>query len=844
MRITQINQRQDNFVEGISQQAAIKRTRNQLEDCVNFWPSPMEGLIKRPPLMTPGAPCSNLSSDLSKIWFGTQTNDDYDKYQAFFYANGLNEPVLLEVMWHEVYTSGTDQVYCHFTNLATGQKAFTTVSRTANQTYASTRPRMKMYSYLDTVFLWFPSEICELKTETEVLGAKNYIQVHIKQGNYGRTYKIVINGVTVSSYETPDGSETAHVTSITTEHIAQQLYNNLDLSSLTAGEKEIEGSVVSIGTTSAISSCTVTDGIGGTGVDCWLNCKVEKITDLINPNNRLTHTSYWAVTNEYDDTIYFHAVGGAWQEKAIVNYKLPTDHECMPFVLKFGDTVSSSIMTPEDFTCGDADTNPVPTFGDGTRSIKDMCIYRNRLAILTDDTICLSASGDIFNFNRGSISTLSDSDPIDLNVTGDLPCESMTVMGDDLIIMTPSQQFRCTAGQNVLTPTSARVSELSRYDSKVDTSGIEVLGRKIYYLNEESGFSNLKEYYNLGDVSDVYDELSLSQAVERLVPAGVKVIAGSPSEHCLLMSTGDNNVYVYNYLYNSQGQRIQSAWTRWELPKFVHVTAMMFHDSRLWISYCIADDTSPATAGTYAYRIAYMDFSGSNVPDIADSTITDAPTEDYYRVYLDYKLYDLGVSDYDLTATWDDDKLAYKIQFFGDYYVDWSVPGLIKNFYDGKVNVYYKGKCYYDVDLVNGGYIDGPQTDDSPLSSLIIGLPLTSTVIMSPLTYKTTDDSGGIKTEPGKFVIRDITLNTVDSGEYTISVDNSYQIRDYKHRLRMLGQRGLLLSDPPIDSKPTTAPVRATADDTTITITSDSMQPVNIVSADWGGRYTDKRFFR
>ena len=47
--------------------------------------------------------------------------------------------------------------------------------------------------------------------------------INIKSGQYGRTYKVNINGSTVASFTTPDGSDKSHTTQIATDYIVSQL---------------------------------------------------------------------------------------------------------------------------------------------------------------------------------------------------------------------------------------------------------------------------------------------------------------------------------------------------------------------------------------------------------------------------------------------------------------------------------------------------------------------------------------------------------------------------------------------------------------------------------------------
>jgi len=98
-----INTSIPNFIGGVSQQPASIRKNNEAEDIVNAFPSPVEGLIKRPPAeyvtnLFAGIPGSTPpANQANKFWFDNPTNsiffhlierDDKEKYLLYISNSG------------------------------------------------------------------------------------------------------------------------------------------------------------------------------------------------------------------------------------------------------------------------------------------------------------------------------------------------------------------------------------------------------------------------------------------------------------------------------------------------------------------------------------------------------------------------------------------------------------------------------------------------------------------------------------------------------------------------------------------------------------------------------------
>ncbi len=196
-----INQDIKNLVSGVSQQPPILRHPEQLEEQLNGYSSEAGGLQKRPP--------SILVANL-----GRKIND-LAKPLVHFIDRDVNEKYII------LFTGSDIEVYDMQGNRKTVKFAKDTKPYIYTQ---APRYNLKPITIADYTF------ICNTRQKTKMADTIDNniwdtqgLLVNIKSGQYGRTYRITVNGTTVASHETPDGSDKSHTKLITTDYIAQQL---------------------------------------------------------------------------------------------------------------------------------------------------------------------------------------------------------------------------------------------------------------------------------------------------------------------------------------------------------------------------------------------------------------------------------------------------------------------------------------------------------------------------------------------------------------------------------------------------------------------------------------------
>lgn len=195
-----INQDIKNLVSGVSQQPPILRHPEQLEEQLNGLSTEASGLQKRPPTI--------FEANLGKR------------------GNAINKPLI-----HFIDRDTDEKYIVIFTGASVevfdlqGNKKTVNINEDASYIYTQ-RPRsnIKAITIADYTFISNTAQKTKMTDKIDDISWNTQgLLVNIKSGQYGRTYKIVVNDETVASYETPDGSDKSHTKQIATDFIVQKL---------------------------------------------------------------------------------------------------------------------------------------------------------------------------------------------------------------------------------------------------------------------------------------------------------------------------------------------------------------------------------------------------------------------------------------------------------------------------------------------------------------------------------------------------------------------------------------------------------------------------------------------
>lgn len=200
-----INQDIKNFVQGISQQPPTLRDPEQLDEQLNGYSSEAGGLQKRPPTMLVSSLARKLTKNTKPLVHFID-RDSNEKYIVLFTGNDI-----------KVYDLQGNEKQVNF---AEGTKSYIYTEKP--------RYSLKAITIADYTFICNTFQHTKMSDEVDDNSWNTQgLLVNIKNGQYGRTYKIVINGETVASYETPDGSDKSHTKMINTDAIVEKLATSL-----------------------------------------------------------------------------------------------------------------------------------------------------------------------------------------------------------------------------------------------------------------------------------------------------------------------------------------------------------------------------------------------------------------------------------------------------------------------------------------------------------------------------------------------------------------------------------------------------------------------------------------
>ena len=320
------------------------------------------------------------------------------------------------------------------------------------------------------------------------------------------------------------------------------------------------------------------------------------------------------VTNtESDDDDYYAAFKteetgidgpGAWIETVMPGINRYLNPASMPHQIS-RTAEGNFIVSPiewEPRRVGDNKTCPKPGFltQKTPKFIENMVFFRNRLCILSGDTITCSRAGDYYNFWAASALTSADNDPVDIAV-GSTSSSSNAVLtdaieiGQGLVCFTGGEQFVLSSGGEAFTPSNAKFSRVGTYrysGYKNVTNGVNgvpvfSLGTSVGFLADSGLNSRLLEMFNIGQNAEASVN-ELTKPVSTLIPYGINLLADSKDNNIIAIGKHDSKeVWVYRYFDNDQN-RVQSAWFKWELPAPLAYHCIM--DDVYWtVSYSFSD---------------------------------------------------------------------------------------------------------------------------------------------------------------------------------------------------------------------------------------------------------------
>lgn len=289
---------------------------------------------------------------------------------------------------------------------------------------------------------------------------------------------------------------------------------------------------------------------------------------------------------EGDGTFFVIGIDGEYVETYAVPYVI--DDDSMPHKIqrKFrSDGTPYFEVGPHQYAArvvGDPDSNRAPSFIGNT--INDIFVYKGRLGFLSDENVIMSGAnefGTTANFFRKTVIQLLDDDRIDIGMsTGRIDILKNAVsFADTLMVMSDRAQFKLVSG-TALSPNTVSIQQSTAFAVSPTVQPINA-GNTIYFAQDNLNFTTVREMVAEYD-TDLIETNEVTGQAPRYVPTGVFNMAVSTKKELLCLSTSNepNAIYVYKY-YKNDGQRLQSAWSKWTFEKDTKVIGFSFVDDYL-----------------------------------------------------------------------------------------------------------------------------------------------------------------------------------------------------------------------------------------------------------------------
>lgn len=556
-----INKAIPNLFQGVSQQPVSLRLNTQAELQENALSSIVEGLKKRPPT-THVAKLSNLS--YSGVQVHTIARDANEKYVVIISNGDLKVYDINGVEKTVNFPKG--KTYLNNASPATGF-ACTTI---ADHTLISNK-----------------SVATSMSSSLVAANPSNTVYFYVAAAPAQHTINAWVDGVVgTATLGTSGGTQSSFASAL-----ASSLGTNLGVGYSVA---TVTPDVIRVVKNSAsISSYGVSDSYGGQAIYC-LNRGVQQYSHLPNvfvegftitvagdaqSNTDNYYVKWQNSTNSFIETVKPGEVLGF--NAATMPHKL---------VREANGTFTFDEVSWTDRNVGDSSTNANPSFVG--RTISDIFFYRNRMGMLSDENVILSKAGKFFTFFIDTVTTIVDSDPIDVAVSSTKVANLRHAIpfNTQLILFSDLMQFVVSTSANVaLSQKTITINTTTQYQINANAKPIG-LGQDVYFTAERGEYSAVMEYY-VQPQTYTNDAAEVTSHVQYYIPKGIYKLIGSSIEDSLfaLSSQERNTIFAYKFYWGDESKKLQSSWSKWKLASTDSIIGGEVIDSRLYLVIQRAD---------------------------------------------------------------------------------------------------------------------------------------------------------------------------------------------------------------------------------------------------------------
>ena len=639
--------------------------------------------------------------------------------------------------------------------------------------------------------------------------------VFIKQASYNTTYELILNGITYAT-TTEDGIAPA-------DEPADKL-SSLDI--CTALVDKIPKDVFSIQTSNSTIwirrhdggdfTVKVQDSRSNTHTSVCKG-KVQRFSDLptVAPRGFVTEIigdasssfdNYFCVFEPSDAGDAFGS--GTWKETVKPGIPCKLDPATLPHALirQADGTFTFGKLDWAERACGDEDSAPLPSFVD--RTINGLFFYRNRLSFLSGENVVMSEVGEFFNFFLTTVTTLVDSDVVDVAAshTKSSILHHAVAFSGGLLLFSDQSQF-VLEHDTVLSNATVSIKPVTEFEASMKATPVSS-GKTVFFATDKGEWGGVREYITLPDNSDQNDASDITAHVPRYVRGNVSRLECSTNEDMLLVLSEEmrTSLWLYKYFWNGS-EKIQSAWSRWDMCGEVLSAAILNTGVYLIMQY---------GDGVYLEKM-----------DITPGYKDEGETFEYC---LDRKITerDVTLGAYDAINKTTAITLPYDIPAGYTPVVVTRTGGP-----DAPGNLLRR----VDVTGPRTLTVEGP---DAHGRKLFIGIPYESSYTFSTFAIREGDSKGNAVTT-GRLQLRRLTLNCSNTGFLHMHVTPKFRpTSTYTFTGRELGHGTNIIGAIPLYTGTINFPILSLNTQVEVKVGSDSFLPFALVNASWEGFYNTR----
>lgn len=315
-----------------------------------------------------------------------------------------------------------------------------------------------------------------------------------------------------------------------------------------------------------LPNCVVTSS-SGTTFATWSNqSRVNQESDLpselpSNANGAMCRVGQAGA----DATWYkYNYSSRTWEEDGA--YGSVSSISNMPLELAADDNII--VRNFEGRLAGDDETNKDPAFVENGY-ITGIAAFQGRLVLLSGASICMSASGLYQRFYRSTVTSLLDTDRIDIASASaqDSVFRTALQFNRDLVVFGDSMQA-VVPGGNALTPTNASITLTSEFSCDSRVTPI-VTGQTVLYANRRNqSYAGLLEFIPSAYTSSQYVSQDATVHLPKYIPGRIMSMdVSSVTNIGFFRYSGErNSLLVYEFLWGADGAKSQAAYHKWVLP--------------------------------------------------------------------------------------------------------------------------------------------------------------------------------------------------------------------------------------------------------------------------------------